>query len=114
VGGVEPIGSAAGRLRDVVLYTCRQKKAGPAFAHPCAKAAKALDAAGYEYELRTVGGYRMLPWTWGSRDDDRAEIRKLSGANEVPILVLDDGEVVSGSSTIARWAHEHPAARASS
>jgi hypothetical protein len=26
----------------------------------------------------------------------------------VPILVLDDGQVVSGSSTIARWAKEHP------
>jgi glutathione S-transferase len=94
----------------MVLYTCAQKKRGPAAVHPCAKAAKALDAAGYTYELRTVGGYRMLPWTWGSRDDDRAEIRELSGSNDVPVLVLDDGEVVAGSSTIARWAGEHPAA----
>jgi len=100
--------SRLGSLPAVILYTCRQKKTGPAFAHPCAKAAKALDEAGYEYELRTVGGYRMLPWTWGSRDDERAEIRKLSGTNEVPILVLDGGEVVSGSGTIAHWAHEHP------
>jgi glutathione S-transferase len=98
----------------LILYTCAQKKRGPAAVHPCAKAAKALDAAGYRYELRTVGGYRMLPWTWGSREEDRAEIRKLSGANEVPVLVLDDGEVVAGSSTIARWAGEHPAARAGS
>ncbi|HEY7455894.1 MAG TPA: glutathione S-transferase N-terminal domain-containing protein [Solirubrobacterales bacterium] len=98
----------------MILYTCAQKKRGPAAVHPCAKAAKALDAAGYRYELRTVGGYRMLPWTWGSREEDRAEIRKLSGANEVPVLVLDDGEVVAGSSTIARWAGEHPAARAGS
>lgn len=44
-----------GRLRAVILYTCGQEKAGPGFAHPCAKAGKALDAAGYEYELRTVG-----------------------------------------------------------
>jgi len=98
----------------MILYTCAQKKRGPAAMHPCAKAGKALDAAGYRYELRVVGGYRMLPWTWGSRDDDRAEIRKLSGANEVPILVLDDGEVIAGSSTIARWAGEHPAARSPS
>jgi glutathione S-transferase len=95
----------------MVLYTCRQKKTGPAMLHPCAKAAKALDAAGYEYEIKTVGGYRMMPWTWGSRGGDRAEVKKLSGTNEVPILVLDDGEVVSGSSTIARWATEHPASR---
>ncbi len=96
----------------MVLYTCGQKKVGPGFAHPCAKAGKALDAAGYEYELKTVGGYRLAFWTWGSRGDDRTEVKKLSGTNEVPILILDDGEVISGSSTIARWAKEHPAARA--
>ena len=95
----------------MVLYTCGQKKTGPGFAHPCAKAGKALDAAGHRYELKTVGGYRMAFWTWGSRGEDRAEIKKLSGTNEVPILVLDDGEVVSGSGAIARWAQEHPAAK---
>jgi glutathione S-transferase len=94
----------------MILYTCGQKKTGPAFAHPCAKAGKALDAAGYSYELRTVGGYRMALWTRGSRDADRAEVKKLSGSNEVPILVLDDGEVISGSGEIADWAKQHPAA----
>jgi glutathione S-transferase len=98
----------------MILYTCGQKKNGPAFMHPCAKAGKALDAAGYTYELRAVGSYRLMPWTWGSRDEDRAEVRKLSGTNEVPILVLDDGEVVSGSGAIARWAKEHPVERSSS
>ncbi len=96
----------------MVLYTCGQKTVGPGFAHPCAKAGKALDAAGYEYELRTVKGYRMGFWTWGSRGEDRTEVKELSGTNEVPILVLDDGEVISGSSRIARWARDHPAARA--
>ena len=96
----------------MILYTCGQKKRGPAVAHPCAKAGKALDAAGYRYEIKTVGGYRLMPWTWGSRGDERAEVKELSGTNEVPILVLDDGEVISGSGTIARWAKEHPAARA--
>jgi glutathione S-transferase len=98
----------------VVLYTCGQKKTGPALAHPCAKAGKALDAAGYEYELRTVRGYRAMPWTWGSRGADREEIKRLSGTNEVPILVLDDGSVVSGSGAIARWAKEHPSSPAKS
>jgi glutathione S-transferase len=92
----------------VILYTCRQKIHGPGFAHPCAKAGKALDAAGYDYELKTVGSYRLMPWTWRNRDEDRAEVKKLSGTNEVPILVLDDGEVISGSGEIARWANEHP------
>jgi glutathione S-transferase len=54
-----------------------------------------------------------MPWTWGSRKEDRKEVRELSGTDEVPILVLDDGEVISGSGAIARWAKEHPAARAS-
>jgi glutathione S-transferase len=93
----------------VILYTCGQKKLGPAAVHPCAKAAKALDAAGHEYEMKVVKGYRLVAWTWSRRDEDRAEVRELSGTNEVPILVLDDGEVVSGSSTIARWARENPA-----
>jgi len=95
----------------MVLYTCGQKTTGPGALHPCAKAGKALDAAGYEYELKVVGGYRMAFWTWGNRNADRAEVKELSGTNEVPILILDDGEVISGSGTIARWAKEHPAAR---
>jgi glutathione S-transferase len=96
----------------MVLYTCGQKTRGPAFAHPCGRAGKALDDAGYRYELKTTGSYRLLPWTWGSRDEDRAEVKKLSGTNEVPILVLDDGEVISGSGAIASWAKEHPLAKA--
>ena len=95
----------------MILYTCGQKKSGPAALHPCAKAGKALDAAGYEYEIKVVGGYRLAFWTWGRRDADRAKVKELSGTNEVPILVLDDGEVISGSSTIARWAKERPASR---
>lgn len=93
----------------MVLYTCGVKTVGPGFAHPCAKAGKALDAAGHEYEIETVRGYRAMFWTWGSRAADRAEVRELSGTNEVPILVLDDGEVISGSGRIARWARENPA-----
>jgi glutathione S-transferase len=41
-------------------------------------------------------------------------VKKLSGTNEVPILVLDSGEVISGSGTIARWAQEHPHSAAKS
>ena len=79
--------------------------------HPCGNAAKALDDAGHEYELRAVKGYRFVPWTRPSRSKDRAEVKALSGTNEVPILVLDDATVVSGSGDIVRWAKEHPAAR---
>ncbi len=93
----------------MILYVCGQGTNGPAALHPCAKAGKALDEAGYEYELKKVRGYRLMPWTWHSRTEDRKEIKELSGTNEVPILVLDDGEVISGSSVIAKWAKENPA-----
>jgi glutathione S-transferase len=94
----------------VILSTCGGKTSGPGALHPCAKAGGALDAAGHRYEIKPVGSYRLMPWTWGSRARDRAEVKRLSGTNEVPILVLDDGEVISGSGTIARWAKDHPAA----
>jgi glutathione S-transferase len=90
----------------VILYTCGQKTAGPGFLHPCSKAASALKDSGYEFELKTVPGYRLA--FWGDRERDRAEIKKLSGQTGVPILVLDDGEVISGSGKIADWAKEHP------
>ena len=93
----------------MVLYTCGVKTKGPAALHFCAKAGKALDEAGYDYEVKTVGGYRGMPWTWRNRKRDRAEVTRLSGSPEVPILVLDDGEVISDSSAIAEWARENPA-----
>jgi glutathione S-transferase len=92
----------------VILYTCGTKTMGPGVMHPCAKAGNALKDSGYEYELKTVKGYRLMPWTWRSREKDRAEIKELSGQTSVPILVLDDGEVIAGSGAIADWAKEHP------
>jgi glutathione S-transferase len=76
--------------------------------HPCGKAGKALEDAGYEYELKVVGGYRAMPWTWRTRAADRAEVEQLSGQRDVPILVLDDGDVISGSGRIAKWAKANP------
>jgi glutathione S-transferase len=91
----------------VILYTCGLKKKGN-LSHPCGRAAKALDDAGYEYELRPLKGYRFVPWTRPSRKRDRAIVKELSGTNEVPVLVLDDGKVVSDSRNIVRWARAHP------
>jgi glutathione S-transferase len=96
---------------DVVLYTCTNGKAfgglpGP-IAHPCGRAAKALDDAGHAYELKRVKGGTLKLWTWPTRAQDRAEIEQLSGQRAVPILVLDDGAVVRGSGAIVSWAREH-------
>jgi glutathione S-transferase len=94
----------------VVLYACELGKSfggGPGpIAHPCGRAAKALDEAGHSYEMRTVKGGSLKFWTWPSRAKDRAEVERLSGQRAVPILVLDDGSVISGSSRIVAWARE--------
>jgi glutathione S-transferase len=90
----------------MVLYTCQSGKSFPS-GHPCAKAAKALDDAGHSYEWRKVDGGSLMFWTWPNRARDRAEIERLSGQRSVPILVLDSGEVVTGSGKIVRWAGEH-------
>jgi glutathione S-transferase len=94
-----------------MLYTCTVGKAYgglPApIAHPCGRAARALDDAGHIYECKKVKGGTLKFWTWPARARDRAEVEKLSGQRSVPILVLDDGETVVGSAAIVRWAHEH-------
>lgn len=90
------------------LYTCGQGGHGASLGHPCGRAVKAVTDAGYDPEQVKVGGYRLMPWTRGG--DVRAEVKQLSGQSNVPILVLDDGEVISGSGTIVKWAKAHPAA----
>lgn len=98
----------------MILYTCEMGKSfgsPPApFAHPCGRAAKALDDAGIAYEMRTVKGGSLKLWTLPSRAKDRAEIERLSGQRAVPILVLDDGDVVTGSGAIVNWAKTQAAA----
>lgn len=94
----------------MVLYTCSDGKAFgglPApIAHPCGRAAKALDDAGHGYELKKVKGGDSKFWTWPTRARDRAEIEQLSGQRSVPILLLDGGDTVVGSGAIVHWAQE--------
>ena len=98
----------------MVLYTCTDGKAlgelPGRLAHPCGRAAVALDKAGHTYEWRKVKGGTLKFWTWPSRAGDRAEVEQLSGQRSVSILVLDDGSVITGSGEIARCAGEHPPA----
>ena len=82
--------------------------------HPCGKAAKALDDAGHTFDVEKVKGGTGMFWTWRSRAKDRAEVEQLSGQRSVPILVLDNGGVVTGSGEIVKWARENPAAKAAS
>ncbi len=91
----------------MVLYTCTDGKSLAAIGHPCAKAAKALDEAGHVYEMKQVKGGALKFWTWRNRARDRAEIEEISGQRAVPILVLDGGEVITGSGDIVSWAREN-------
>lgn len=115
----EETGEPHGSLRSatvcaLTLYTCTDGKSFgglPApLAHPCGRAAKALDDAGHTYEWKKVKGGTLKLWTWPSRARDRAEVERLSGQRAVPILVLDGGDVVVGSGEIVRWASENHAA----
>jgi len=100
----------------VVLYTCSQRKAGGGLpwplTHPCGRAAKALDEAGQTYTIEEVRGGNLKFWTWTARTRDRAQVERLSGQRAVPILVLDGGEVLTGTDRIVDWAHEKTLARA--
>ncbi len=93
------------------LYTCGQKGKGGSLpfpiTHACGKTMKALDEGGHNYELEVVPGYKLMPWTRGG--DARAEIRKLTGQEDVPVLLLDDGAAIAGSGNIVDWVHANPA-----
>jgi glutathione S-transferase len=97
----------------MVLYTCPAGTHGasaPVIKHPCGVAAQALDRAGHTYTVKTVGGFKHIPF---SRRGKRGEIRELTGQDDVPVLVLDDGSAITGSGVIVEWAAGHPAAVAS-
>jgi glutathione S-transferase len=92
----------------MILYTCPARTHGattPLFKHPCGVAATALDDAGHQYDVKTVPGFKTLPFT---RRGKRQEILELTGQEDVPVLVLDDRSVVTGTNAIQDWAKAHP------
>jgi len=70
------------------------------FPHPCGVAAQALERSGHTFTVKTVGGFKMIPL---SRRGKRNEIIALTGQQDVPVLVLDDGTTVQGTSAIVTW-----------
>jgi hypothetical protein len=92
------------------LYVCwglfRSPRPG---GHPCRNAHEALTDAGWDPEVQKTYGLGILGDTL---NPTRAEVRRVSGQNMVPVLITDDGEVVSGSDRIARWARDNPASGA--
>ena len=73
--------------------------------HPCRNAYHALRDAGHEPEVVKTYGLGPLP----DLTSGRKEVRRLTGQSWVPVLVLDDGEVIQDSKNIVAWAEANPA-----
>ena len=76
--------------------------------HPCRNAVDAVRAAGYEPEVIRCYGAKSLPQVL-NRTRGRREVERLTGSRVVPVLALDDGEVVTGGREIVAWAQANPA-----
>jgi hypothetical protein len=72
--------------------------------HPCRNAYHALKEAGHDPELVKSYGLGPLP----DMTSGRKEVKELTGQSWVPVLVLDDGEVIQDSKNIVAWAKQHP------
>jgi hypothetical protein len=91
------------------LYVCYGTFGSPRpGGHPCGNAHKALTEAGYDPEVVKSYGLGILPDVF-NRTKGRREVKELTGSNMVPVLVTDDGTVVSDSKNIVEWAKAHPA-----
>ncbi len=72
--------------------------------HPCKLAHDALKEAGHSPEVVKSYGLGRLP----DLTDGRKEVKRLTGESWVPVLVLDDGEVIKDSKNIEAWAQDNP------
>ena len=73
--------------------------------HPCKRAFDALVEAGYEPQVAKTYSFGSLP----PLTSGRREVKRLTDQKRVPVLVLDDGQVLKESQNIVDWAAEHPA-----
>jgi hypothetical protein len=97
----------------VKLYVCWTTIQTPRpGGHPCHNAHQALRLAGYAPEVIKVRGLGIGPRFVHRMTDGRREVESLSGQRAVPVLVTDDGEVVSDSKRIVEWAEANPPHRA--
>ena len=79
-------------------------------AHPCKRAHDALTQAGHAPEEVKAYGFGQLP----DITKRRKEVRRLTGQSFVPVLVLHDGQPITGSTEIVEWARANPAATGAS
>jgi glutathione S-transferase len=65
--------------------------------------------AGHDPEVIKVRGLGIGPRFMHVMTSGRREVEEVSGQRAVPVLVTDDGEVVTDSRRIIDWAEAHPA-----
>ena len=91
------------------LYTCPAGTHGGSLPGPSSTRAagrpRRSTTRGTPTTSRRVGGFKSLGFT---RRGKRDRIRELTGQEDVPVLVLNDGRVVTGHQAIVDWAREHP------
>lgn len=75
--------------------------------HPCGTAYHALKEAGHEPEVVRSYGLGLLG-PLGNLTPGRQQAKRLTGNYWVPVLVTDDGSVIQGSGSIAKWASANP------
>jgi hypothetical protein len=100
----------------VKLYVCWTtiQTPRPPRGHPCHNAYAALRDAGHDPEVIKVQGLGIGPKFLQWVTDGRREVERISGQRTVPVLVTDEGEVVTESQRIVDWARQHPATSATS
>jgi glutathione S-transferase len=76
--------------------------------HPCHNAYQALRMAGHDPEVVKVRGLGIGPRLVHVMTAGRKQVEELSGQRTVPVLVTDDGGVVSNSHRIIEWAEANP------
>jgi glutathione S-transferase len=64
--------------------------------------------AGHDPEVIKVRGLGIGPRFLHLMTDGRREVERISGQRAVPVMVTDDGEVVTDSRRIVEWAEAHP------
>lgn len=75
--------------------------------HPCRNAYTALKEAGHDPEVERVYG---LGLPLADQTPGRRRIKAKTGQSFVPVLELDDGELIQDSKKIIAWAQANPAA----
>jgi glutathione S-transferase len=86
------------------LHVCNLNRGGAPL-HACWRAHHALQENGHGYETNVFDRNRPFGLFTSGR---RPKLKEMSGQEKLPVLELDDGTFVIGSSDIMDWAERNP------